>query len=239
VFSLPVHSGENSTFHLRYRGPQLRCTVSRYNGSIPLQYTLNDVAMTGLVFVSEWDPESLLYSVTQHQIGNLTMRGPQNVTSYEAIVETTSYEAIVETTKQSCESVSVLYAVDVTFPRGVQTIQHSLSDVRALPKKEDIFDKVDNIMPTMALDLPPEPLALQDWHQRVLAALPISNEWAVLDALGSVLTGKFYERSPTPHLDKCRKRNNPNNDTEIHDCWGWGDAFYYPRDYSSEVYILT
>jgi hypothetical protein len=235
VFDLLAHPGENSTFHLRFRGPQLRCTVSRRSGSIPLEYRTQgnekhpDDVMTGSVFVSEWNSNSLFYSVTQHQIGNYTVqRSPRNVTSYEASVETT---------KQSCEAMSVLYAVDVTFPRGIRTIQHSLSDIRSLPKYNDIFDNDE--IPGIGLAIPLESQALEDWHERILAAIPISNEWALLNALGSVLTGKFYEDSPRSSSDQCRKRNNSNNATEIQDCWDWGRVHIVrTANYSGEVHIL-
>jgi hypothetical protein len=237
VFDLLAHPGENSTFHLRFRGPQLRCTVSRSNGSIPIDYTTEGVGstfdkLTGLVFESEWNAYSLLYYVTQHQIGNYTVqRSPWNVTSYEASVETT---------EQSCEAMSVLYAVEVTFPRGIRTIQHSLSDIKSLPKHYDILDKhqVFSTYPGIELIFPSEPQELEDWHQKVLAAIPISNEWALLDALGSLLTAKFYEKSIRASPDKCKKRNNSNNDTEILDCWGWG-YFQSFTDDNGEVHIPT
>jgi hypothetical protein len=237
VFDLLAHPGENSTFHLRFRGPQLRCTVSRRNGSIPLEYRAQDNpydtddVLTGLVFASKWDWKSLLHSVTQHQIGNYTVqRSPRNVTSYKATVETT---------EQSCEAVSVLYAVEVTFPRGIRTIKHSLSDTKPLPKHKDILDK-ENGVPFIELVFPPESRALEDWHKRIRAAIPISNEWALLDALGSLLEGKFYEASPRSSPYQCRKRNDKNNDTETKDCWGWGRAGYAKlANYSGEVHIPT
>jgi hypothetical protein len=197
VFDLLAHPGENSTFHLRFRGPQLRCNVSQSSGSIPLEYASpeDDKKNVGLVFVSKWNSKSLSYSVTQHQVGGFTIqRSPRNVTSYEGIVETT---------EQSCEAISVLYAVEVTFPRGIRTIKYSLSDVRSLPKQNDLFENVAGIFPGIGLVLPPEPQALEDWHQRILAAIPISNQWALLDALGSVLRGKFYEYFPRVSPDKC------------------------------------
>jgi hypothetical protein len=233
VFDLLAHPGENSTFRLSFRGPQLRCNISRSSGSIPLEQITDDIteifndSLVGLVFVSEWNSSSLSYSVTQHQIGNYTVqRSSQNVTNYKAIVETT---------EQSCEAVSALYAVEVAFPRGIRTIQHSLSDIKSMPKWKDIHD---DGTPGIELVLPPESPALEDWLQRVHAAIPISNEWALLDALGSVLTGKFYEDSLPPYPDDCRKRNESNNDTEIRDCWGWrGSQHYDPANSSGEVHV--
>jgi hypothetical protein len=228
---LLAHPGENSTFHLRFRGPQLRCTVSRSSGSIPLDYRTRDKdnefddVMAGLVFVSKWDRKSLLYSVTQHQIGNYTVqRGPRNATSHEASVQTT---------EQSCEAMSVLYAVEVTFPHGIRTMQHSLSDIRSLPKQKDIFDDVTG-MPGIGLVLPPEPQALEDWHRKILAAIPISNEWALLDALGSVLEGIFYEYSSPRLLDQCLKENV----TDMQECWNEGRVNGSdPANYTGEVPI--
>ncbi|KAI8932498.1 hypothetical protein NX059_010680 [Plenodomus lindquistii] len=234
MFNLVVHPGENSTFHLKFRGPQLRCTTSRFNGTIPLEYRtqgsdeINDDAMTGLVFVSRWDPKDLSYSVTQQQILNFTMqRDSDNVTSYNAIVETS---------KQTCEAVSALFSIEVTFPRGVQTVQVSMNDIRPMPTSKDIFDKEDSGLPGIWLVLPPESPALEDWRQRILAALPISNEWALLDALGSVLAGKFYEDSPRAFPDDCQEISNPNNDTKLYDCWGWGGFTpYNPANFSTPL----
>ncbi|KAH4276439.1 hypothetical protein HBI70_071390 [Parastagonospora nodorum] len=224
VFRLLVQPGENSTFRLQFRAPQYKCTVSRYNGSIPLEYRTQgntdetDDALTGLVFVSEWNAISHLYSVIQHRIGNYTVQRSQQ--------NTTSYEAFVETTEQSCHPTSVLYAVEVTFPRGIQTIQHSLSDARSLPKQKDLYDGLQGSL-GISLVLPPESQALEEWRQKMLTALPISNEWALLDALGSSLEGSFYEDSPRPYPDECRKRQNSKNDTDISDCWGWGSIKPY------------
>jgi hypothetical protein len=189
----------------------------------------HDDVIIGLVFLSKWDWKSLLYSVTQHHIGNYTVqRSPRNVTSYKATVETT---------EQSCEAVSVLYAVEVTFPRGIRTIKHSLSDTKPLPKHKDILDK-ENGVPFIELVFPPESRALEDWHRRIRAAIPISNEWALLDALGSLLEGKFYEASPRSSPWQCRKGNESNNDTETQDCWGWGRAGHVKlANYSGEVHI--
>lgn len=240
VFGLLVQPGENSTFRLHFRGPQLRCTVFQNHGPSPLEYSRHNHTMFAgemtakLVFVSEYNSFSLFYSVTQHQIANVTVRRSSH--------NVTSYEAFVETKRQSCEAVSVLYAVDVTFPRGIQTIQHILSDEKPLPKEEDIFDDLGNLplatgdsgSPQMGLILSPESLAPQDLRQRLLAALPISNEWALLDALGSVLTGTFYEYSPTPDLNSCEKWDSPNNDTEIHECSDWQHRpIYYDAEISS------
>jgi hypothetical protein len=241
VFSMPAHPGENSSYRLQFRGPQLRCELSKYNISIPLEYRTIDTtekptdALTALVFESEWDRKDLSYSVTQHNINNYTVqRTTKNITVYQAIVNTT---------KQSCRSVSVLYDVEIDFPRGVQTIQHSFSDERELPKMKEVFDDDESNggYPESWLVLPSGSQGLQNWHQKVLAALPVSNEWALLDALGSVLSGKFYEDSPASYIGGlldprfCAKRSGQSNDTAIYDCDDWGSIQpWYPANYSGK-----
>jgi hypothetical protein len=177
----------------------------------------------GLVFASEYDQNSLLYTVTKREIGGITVqRSSRNVTSYEAFVETT---------KQACEPVSALYNVYVTYPRGVQTIQHSLIDVGVLPKKMFQYDE------GLTLVLPPDPQSLQNWYQRITATLPIANQWALSDALGLVLVDNFYLTILGPVLEEegCTKRNNPNNATDIYDCNFLGYAL---GNSSSELRVL-
>jgi hypothetical protein len=94
-----------------------------------------------------------------------------------------------------------------------------LSDIRPLQKEKEVFEKDFNYQRTV-LVLPPEPQALEDWHQRILTTMPLSNEWSLFGGLGRVLGSKFYENSPVPRPDKCQKRHSPNNNTEVHDCWG-------------------
>ncbi|KAI4676695.1 uncharacterized protein J4E84_009530 [Alternaria hordeiaustralica] len=94
VFNLPEHPGENSTYKLQFRGPQLRCNSSQYSNSIPLEET-DPRALSGDVFVSKWLPDLLSLSVQQHNISDYSIsRNNQNITVYEAHVETTEQACI-------------------------------------------------------------------------------------------------------------------------------------------------
>jgi hypothetical protein len=103
--------------------------------------------------------------------------------------------------------VSVLYDVDISFPRGVQKIERSQSNVEALVEKADVLGE-DN---SLVLILPPEPQALQEWHQKVVTTLPVVNEWALLDALGELLVGEFYDK--TTYITGC-----PSGTNQRHPC---------------------
>ncbi|KAF2877373.1 hypothetical protein BDV95DRAFT_144558 [Massariosphaeria phaeospora] len=206
VFNMLIHPGENSTYKLQFRGPQFRCKTSRYNHSIPMEYRPDD-GITSAVFVSEWHEDALTLSVKQRKLGNYSI--------VHSTPNTTRYEAHVETLEQSCGPVSVFYHVDVTFPRGVQTIQHYLSDEKDMPKKAGAYDDLN-------LTLPAQPQTARAWNQRVLAALPIYNEWALLDALGSLLVGEFYINSQGSDPDSCRQSQSFKNGTIVQDCWEWG-----------------
>lgn len=227
VFGLLVHPGENSTIGLQFRGPQFNCTVSQYNDSIPIEYrTLSKAnlahdVITGLVFASQWDSASLSYSVIQHRIGNYTVQ-----ISHENFI---SYKAFVEMTEQSCELMSVLYAVDITYPRGIQSFQYSLSDMRSLPKRKDVYNKLPKRFEDEGLWITqqPAPQVLQHWREEMLATWLNSNEWALGDALGSVLSGKFYEDSAPPSTKWCQKGKSPSNYTDTFDCWNWGGILPY------------
>jgi hypothetical protein len=107
--------------------------------------------------------------------------------------------------------VFVLYDVDLSFPRGLRKIEHSLSNERALLGKADILDQEGLLI----LYLPPEPQALEDWKQKVATAIPIANEWVLLDALGRLLVDVFYDKSDYTINDNGRVygvSHNPSDD---------------------------
>jgi hypothetical protein len=212
VFTLPGHTGENSTYKLQFRGPQLRCETLHYNSSIPLEST-DFNTLTGAVFVSEWLTDSLSFFVKQHNISSYSiLHSAQN---------TTSYEAHVETVEQSCGPKSVLYNVNVTFPRSVQKLEHHLSDEKELLKKwQDAEDSYPGSQSssTLSLILPAEPQAARDWNQKVLDALPAFNEWALLDALGSLLKGEYHEEFEKDDSSPCSQGNSYKNRTITKDC---------------------
>ncbi|CAN9172688.1 unnamed protein product [Alternaria alternata] len=119
---------------------------------------------------------------------------------------------------------SVLYNVNVSFPRGVQKIEYGLSDENAMRKKwkeaADVNLWSNSSWATMGLTLPAEQQAARDFNQKMLDALPAFNQWALLDALGSLLDGEYHEVS-TNH-GSCIQRTNPENGIVTEDCADWG-----------------
>jgi hypothetical protein len=209
VFSSVVFPGENSTYHLEFRGPQLRCSIVRRNISVPIDGTpFND----GLVFESKWDSKSLLYSIRQHRLGlGDPKQDLRNITSY-----------VAESMQQSCEPVSVLYIVDLSSPRGLRKVDLSFSDTQPLLKKDQVFDGNDEV----SLALPPEPQALQDWQQKVVTALPAVNEWALLDALGELLVGEYYNENYYYIQDGCQRGTNQTQDCVYFYMVGHNASYY-------------
>jgi hypothetical protein len=179
VLDLLVHPGENSTFNLHFRGPQFRCNSSVYNHSRPLEDPWIDPMRLLQIpeFVSEWhspnsDNHLLKYIIRKHSIESITVeRRPDN---------TTTYNAQLETFEQSCWPRSMLYNVTISFPRGSRKIEHTLSDARAVPDPKDIYDHrlpyIDGGNNSIYMALPAEPKALKEWNQKILTALPVSNE---------------------------------------------------------------
>jgi hypothetical protein len=237
VLDLIVHPGENSTFNMQFRAPQFHCTSSAYNHSLDLRDPLYDSTNLLLTpeFASEWhtpasDEHILKYSVRKHSLESVTViRRPDNITTYEAQLETF---------EQSCWPKSMLYNVTISFPRGVRKIEHTLSDARAVPDPKDIYD---HPLPYLAggnnsiyMALPAEPKALEEWNQKILTALPVLNEWVLLDALGSILpghsrvanilpdpNGSEWEQGDEdgPNYTKCKQRELSENSTIVYDCF--------------------
>jgi hypothetical protein len=237
VFDLLGSPGENSTYNLQFRAPQFQCTVSQHNFTIPVVDTLHyedGGAITGeglpfLAFSSKlsmptpkfsmsplWTPiqsESLLYSVSNSEVNNIIVK--------RSLDNTTTYEALVEVVEHICRPYSMLYNVNISFTRGGRTIEHTVSDPKAVPNPVDLYDEYeDGYHWGIDLCIPAEPQALTEWRQRIFAALPVSNEWAILDALGNVLDVAWYREVflYKPDTHKCVQRNAFDNGTMTYIC---------------------
>jgi hypothetical protein len=183
VFSLLASPGDNSTYHLQFRGPQFRCTTANHNITVPLDGTVYN---NGLVFVSKWESESLRYSIAQHSIEVLRNNQSVNLTHYS-----------IGFMEQSCETVSMLYDVEVSFPRGLRQIKHSCSNAEPFENKSRMLGPTWYIpspnLYTM-LKLPAEAQVIHIWNQQVISLIPIVNQWALSDAMGELLVGEFYDQ---------------------------------------------
>jgi len=217
VFNLPEHPGENSTYKLQFRGPQLRCSSSQYGNYISLYASEPATDLRGAVFVVKWQTYSLSLFVQQHNISSYSIsRSDQNATDYKAHVETT---------EQACISKSVLYDVNITFPRGVQKLEYHLSDEEDM--REKWFDAdYDEFLPgrltssALSLTIPADPQAARDWNTKVLDALPVFDKWAILDALGSLLEGDSTLEWAGRYPPNCQLTAQ-HNKTATKECGDW------------------
>jgi hypothetical protein len=230
VFDLPVHPGENSTYNLQFRGPQLRCTsLSYYNNTSPLEYyspkEVGDLpSLVTPIFVSKWDWESRwhqdsqdapLYTVATHEITNYTA---QRTSKNE-----TSFQGFGTTVEQSCKPYTVLYDVNVSFPRGIQTIQYSRSNLEKLASMMGYAHAFNISGVTMEiLALPAEANVLQAWNDRMHTLLPLANQWALLDALGVSLEETIYVLEKGFNRQRgqtwCHLSSNSTNGTTFFNC---------------------
>jgi len=187
MFTLPGHPGENSTYNLQFRGPHFECITSQYNITLRLDYSPREDLKVP-VFISAWDRERLTYSLRQHMIGNYALQHNPN-----GSLLWTAYSKRIE---QICEAKSALYNVSITFPRGVQTVNYSLSEVKSALKQTDLLGTDLEIL----IELPPGTQVLESWYQRLATAIPMSNEWAILDALGTLIEGTCTQQLSIPEL---------------------------------------
>jgi hypothetical protein len=175
VFDLLVHPGENSTYNMQFRAPQYQCTVSQRNRTIPLEHGTIPIEPTGLS--TDIQTESILTGVnfsasyqSEAQLFSVSRGDFHNIITKHNLDNTTTYEALMEVTEQSCTPYSMLYNVDISFPRGIRTITHTISNPKTLPNMDNIYDKYDLRGPWgIYLDFPAKPHALEEWHQRIIA----------------------------------------------------------------------
>lgn len=266
IFNLPIHTGENSTFDLQFRGPQLQCTSASYNNTFSPERDNSQTPRPSFempIFESTWDWTSRLnqdsrdvplYSVAKHEPLNYTARRtPQNITSFE-ILRTT--------TELICKPQSVLYDVKISFPRGTRTIQHTTSDVRMLlPMKVYTSDEAglsfaevpvyeDIVGPVASLRLPTDTQSLQNWNHRMRKLLPLATDWTLLDALVLLLQDEDYSEIKSSDLETghpwCSEIGTSTNGTTFFDCgswisqssWGFGGTYQMTFSCKSEISFI-
>ena len=256
IFTLPMPPGENSAYSLRFRGPKFRCTAKHYNDTIPLHHIPPVAAERGTptedggttwlyqgseypgppqsslaaqVFLSTWDSDRLIYSKEQH-----------NISSYETYISpgnVTEWTAFTAAEMQVCEPLSVLYDINVTFPRGIQNISYTSSDAKPLMTNSYIDTEYQG--PTILYPETAEANVLEEWYQELSIFLPLTNEWTLLDALGAKLETLFYEYTLEYDSnnkysdDNCRLGGYMENGTAVYGCsWAEGYAMNETQKYS-------
>jgi len=236
VFTLPSHPGENSTYRLQFRGPHFRCTTTQYDSTVTLNYT-PPASLLAPIFTTAWDQERMTYMSKQYDIANYSV---QRDLESEALV----WDANCVVDEQICISESVLYNLSVTFPRGLQTVDYSFSDSKALSRKVNPFGAESYLK----IDLPPKMQAFQDWYQKLSTIIPVSNEWAILDAMGALIEGTSWRRESVPSRlsslpgypplesvlgqqwrggTECQQKENSSSRTLVYDCGPWTDGMDY------------
>jgi hypothetical protein len=236
MFTLPGHAGENSTYHLHFRAPRFQCTTTQYNDTLPIGHNSRG-RLKAPTFATVWDRERLIYSSKQYYIANYTVQRDLNsglVWNSNCIIK-----------EQICMAQSVHYDVNVTFPRGVQTISYSIGDAKVPLTQIDILRAGSEF--GLLIELPPEAEVFQDWYRELSRFIPASNEWAILDALGTLIEGTSFHLGSIPSLllplpgypsiepplengtgSTCQQREGSFGPTPLYDCGPWQSG--YERD---------
>jgi hypothetical protein len=195
VLSLPSYLGENSTYNIQFRAPQLRCNTTRYNSSIALQYDGSGFShggstaplLTARVFESSWhlsdgNQRKRLFSVKRHRIMDYSFPLPfprGNAT----------YNASAEMEELHCQPYSMRYSLNITHLGGVQYTKHSIEDPKLLqfPENTAFGDKTakEDMRNWPSLKFATDP---QDFIRRLSVMFPLCNELALLDALFGLMT---------------------------------------------------
>ncbi|EDU49127.1 hypothetical protein A1F94_005174 [Pyrenophora tritici-repentis] len=214
IFTLPSQTGENSTYQLRFTAPQFRCNTQTYNTSQvlqseELQYAPDVYNITANIFDAAWDTSSLVYSVETKKLSNFTA---QRSSSGKTV-----WKALAQTVKQVCESTSVSFTVNMSFPSGIQRVAYSSNSPQLLRHKLNIAYDRDMVL-------------LQDLYKQWLESnmtgpefFTLANEWALLDALGTKLGDSASRYHHIGLADECAQSIKSTDNSTFWDC---GESLY-------------
>lgn len=185
MYSLASHTGTNSTYNLEFRAPQFHCHNSTARQEIPLKGFGHMVEGPG--FVSTWDGDRLFrLSFKRYTIDSIYLSTTENLT----------YTGLVHVNEMVCDPRSALFSLNITQTGDFQNITPIVTDPRTHSHTETKFNA--------NVSWPPLPLTnasnwgepLRSFTQSVASYLPLMNEMALLDSLGS--------RMPMESSQSCR-----------------------------------
>ena len=172
ILSLPSHTGENSTYRLIFWAPQFHCNKSNFLMELDLENSKNS-SFSIPAFESTWY-EGVL-SINKYVINHI----------YTPYLGTNStYTAVFDVQKLSCEGHSMLFDLNITHTKGVQSTEHSLSDPKPLDNPPEKWRMGTHLPPLTDHNITSYSEDFRAWNQRVASYLPNMTEMALFGSLG-------------------------------------------------------
>jgi hypothetical protein len=174
MYSLAYPTGTNSTYNLEFRAPRFRCKNSTVRQEIPLEGSSHEVSGPG--FVSTWDGDHLFrLSFKKYTIGSI----------YLSTTGEPTYTGLVDVNETVCDPKSALFSLNITQTGDFQDIAHIVNDIRTLNHTATRFNTNVSWPPLPLTDASNWSEPLRSFTQSVARYLPVMNEMALLDSLGS------------------------------------------------------
>ncbi|KAF2745377.1 hypothetical protein M011DRAFT_479202 [Sporormia fimetaria CBS 119925] len=163
IVDLPPPVAQNLSYSLQFRAPQVSCVQKIANttivmtrpepaprGEVSIGIHIDDIRFQPNVFESLWDNDHT-YTLTTRRFFGYYVDAPLDYsdTNYYELVRLKDrrFFFATEETNLTCETLSVLYDVDVTYVNGRQQLGYSMSDAQPLSLGSNQFD-VSNSGPT-------------------------------------------------------------------------------------------
>ncbi|KAH7380144.1 hypothetical protein BKA66DRAFT_609988 [Pyrenochaeta sp. MPI-SDFR-AT-0127] len=188
IIDMPSPEGQNSSYSLGFRAPQLSCQETITNSTV--SGTLYD---SRLVFNSTWNRESSLTITQTEQFGWYPMA------NYTSPLNAT-FTFPIQTKALDCNPISVQYNVDISYVKGIRDIQYTRKD----PQPLNFTDMAWYTFPwsetrkANITDVPVDTPEFKAWEAKVKEDISTWNMFALLDASMPSLeynwnqTGKFW-----------------------------------------------
>jgi hypothetical protein len=189
IVSSPTYTGENSTYALQFRAPQVHCTAS--NSSLNVKWKSRSNASNENIIPSldlKWENNTQLVQKTRLNHAK-TFVPSKNQSNHDALDD--PLDAVLDVEGLSCQGQSLLFDLNITHMDGAQQISRRISDPQPMDdiSVEPPLTFYINDTTRKSYDLLPirvdDP---QDWNNWVAHASPIMNQLALLDSLGWWMT---------------------------------------------------
>ncbi|KAF1843229.1 uncharacterized protein K460DRAFT_407592 [Cucurbitaria berberidis CBS 394.84] len=174
ILDFPSPAGENSSYTLEFRGPQLECDEKTIDSDDPEKFTKNH-SLTP--FTINWVPTKNL-TITHLQDLRWYPRSGQPWTGNRTVTYMGTANVL------TCKPVSVLYSMDVSYLKGVRQIAYTKHDPYPLRPRTSLRFSNQSKQSSTSLGTPDNSDLvlpnLEAWNNQVKQHLDIWTEWSLM-----------------------------------------------------------
>ncbi|KAH7402200.1 hypothetical protein DE146DRAFT_631451 [Phaeosphaeria sp. MPI-PUGE-AT-0046c] len=208
MLSSPSYTGDNSSYHLRFRAPQYRCNKTTSKEQY-LETTNGTLYFEVPAFASRWSRLGNSLVFQKFAVDHVYASSPNVNETQNVTVTVEGFE---------CRGESRMVDLGISYsPKGLE-MKRTMTDTQKLGSIPMVWSNRTTIPPKWDRNTSSFDEKFRNWTQSVAASLSEMNQMALLDALGFWMTANVPQKCTSAANRTCTGQDRATNGTAITVC---------------------